>query len=132
MLLALQTTTSVPSPFSLQPRPPLLTAEPLHRRVSDPLKAPGAEARDWGWSQPHGRQLEPGGGKERQSDFSYGGHGRKRRENGVGGGGRGEESQRGRAQVVPGSHSPVTLGKSLLSPGFQFCLPTALQRNLAR
>ena len=80
----------LPSSFSLQPRPPLLTAEPLHRRVSDPLKAPGAEARDWGWSQPHGRQLEPGGGKGRQSDFSYGGHGRKREEEtgreGAGGG----------------------------------------------
>lgn len=48
---------------------PLLIDEPLHLRASDPPKAPGAEDRDWEWRHPHGRQLEPGGARERHSDF---------------------------------------------------------------
>lgn len=49
--------------------PPFLIAEPLHLRASDPPKAPGAEDRDQEWRHPHGRQLEPGGARERCSDF---------------------------------------------------------------
>ena len=48
---------------------PFLIAEPFHLRASDPPKAPGAEDRDREWRHPHGRQLEPGGGRERHSDF---------------------------------------------------------------
>lgn len=45
---------------------------------------------------------------------------------------RGEESQRGRAQAVPDSFSPLTLEKSLPVPGFQFCLSITLHGNHAR